>query len=155
MRILLTLIFIITLIIPAFAADGLEKITMPKTGWRSDYEITRAEELLAQEKYEDALDVLERILNRNIESIDAHVMSGYIHFKLNNIKRAEKHLFSAIDLDPRHLGAHLYLAGIDLKQEKIKKVEERLQLLKLVCKGTDCAEYQYLKRKLLTINKDQ
>ncbi len=130
-------------------------ITMPKTGWPSDYELIRAEELFAQGRLEDSLDVLEEVLERNIESINAHALSGYIHFKLNNMERAEKHLFSVIDLDPRHMGAHLYLAEMDLRNNKLRKVDERLQLLKMICKGTDCAEYQYLKRQLLTANKDK
>lgn len=154
MRYILTFTLFAFLAISAYAANGLEEVTMPKTGWRSDYDLTRAENFIANENFEDSLDILEKILRRNIKSIDAHVLSGYAHFKLNNFQRAEKHLFSVIDLDPRHMGAHLYLAEMDLKAGKIKKVEERLQLLKMICKGTDCGEYQYLKRRLLTLNKD-
>lgn len=155
MRYIIFLFLASFFILPAQADEEMEKVTMPATGWPSDYDLVLAEKYIATEAYEDALDVLDDILDRNVKSIDGHALSGFAHFKLNNIERAEKHLFSVIDLDPRHMGAHLYLAEIDIQQNKIPQVEERLQLLKMICEGTDCGEYQYLKRRLRGLNKNK
>ncbi|MEZ0223566.1 MAG: tetratricopeptide repeat protein [Alphaproteobacteria bacterium] len=135
----------ILLATPAFAADPAPEV--PKKAevpFREDSGLISAEYYIATGKYAQSLDVLSGVLARHPGSADAYTYRGYAYEKLGDYKKAQAAYARAIDIDPTHLGANRYLAGLYLKQEDLARAMDQLQVIRMVCGDVACQELDEL-----------
>ena len=79
---------------------------------------------------------------------DAHNLLAYAFRKQStpDLPKAFEHYRLALKLDPKHRGAHEYIGEAYLMDKQPAKAEEHLALLKTICGGTTCAEYDDLSK---------
>ena len=133
--------------LPAFAAESTPAPEVPKKAevpFREDSGLISAEYYIATGKYAQALDVLSGVLARHPASADAYTYRGYAYEKLGDYKKAQAAYGRAIEIDPTHLGANRYLAGLYLKQEDLARAMDQLQVIRMTCGDVACQELDEL-----------
>jgi tetratricopeptide (TPR) repeat protein len=78
---------------------------------------------------------------------DIQNLLGYAYRNAGQLDTAFKHYNQALQLDPRHLGAHEYIGEAYLMANNPAKAEEHLAQLKRLCPSV-CEEYDDLSKKL-------
>ena len=96
--------------------------------------------------YDDAIDILEDIVDDNPKNADAWNLLGYSHRKLGDYDEALEHYQKALRLKPNHVGANEYLGELYLEMKDLPKAEERLVVLTNACNG--CDEQKELEEKI-------
>lgn len=114
--------------------------------WRSDHLLNDAEALMREKKFVDALDILDRVLMRNVRNADAYVDTAIVWINLGNFEKAQNAVDNAFLVDKNHLGAYVASALIALKQKNLPQAQGFLSALRVLCHGDQCAEYQFLQR---------
>ena len=102
----------------------------------------QAEELIDDEKYAQAIPLLQELIQEKGEYADALNLLGYSNRKLGDMSKAMTYYTKALNLEPQHLGANEYMGELYLEMNDLRKAEERLQVLKTAC--GDCDEYEDL-----------
>ena len=92
-----------------------------------------------------AITYLERSIKKSPENADAYNMLGYSNRKLGNNKQAFKNYSKALELDPRHKGAHEYIGRLYLNLDQPENAKKHLNELDSIC-FFGCAEYTTLKQ---------
>lgn len=118
----------------------------PVTIWRNDAAIIDAEKLIAERKFVDALTYLDQIILRNMRNIDAHVHTALAWFYLGNMDKAKSSLKSAQIIDSNHIGSYVIAGMIALKEKKYADAADYLNVIRMLCRGETCVEYQTLQR---------
>ena len=80
-------------------------------------------------------------------SADAYNYLGYAYRNLGNFELAFQNYNRALELDPRHRGAHEYLGEAYLLTNNLAKAQEHLAVLDKLC-FFPCGEYTELKQKV-------
>ena len=70
---------------------------------------------------------------RNPDSADLHNFLGFSHRNLKQFDLAFKHYKRAIEIDPRHRGAHEYIGEAYLMVGDLPSAEKHLATLKGIC----------------------
>jgi tetratricopeptide (TPR) repeat protein len=133
---------VLLLVAPVFAADKPEEVTL----WRTDSSITQAEDLLKQRKFAESLDVLDRMIRRDMRNVDAHVYTGIAWYNLGNMEKADAAVKNALAIDQAHMGAYVMAGLISLKKEEKRQAEYYLQAMRVACGNDKCPEYFYLQK---------
>lgn len=120
------------------AADEKEMI------YREDSGLTKAEYFLAKGKYSAALDAAADVLKRHPNNADALTYRGYAEWQLGQTSQARKSFKAALSVNPTHLGANKYLADLYLQSGDVARAREQMQVIRMVCGGSDCAELDAL-----------
>jgi tetratricopeptide (TPR) repeat protein len=97
-------------------------------------------------KYDDAIEILEDIVDDNPKHADAWNLMGYSHRKLGEYDDALEYYEKALKLKPNHVGANEYLGELYLEMKDLPKAEERLAVLTKACNG--CEEQKELEEKI-------
>lgn len=84
---------------------------------------------------------------REGHNADIHNLLGYAYRNAGQLEPAFKHYQRALQLEPRHLGAHEYIGEAYLITNNPAKAEEHLAALKRLCPSV-CEEYDDLKKKI-------
>lgn len=84
-----------------------------------------------------ALEEADRLQPRNA---DVQNLLGYSNRKLGNLDKALVHYASALQIDPKHVGAHEYLGETYLMLNNPAKAKVELGTLKKLC-GVKCEQY--------------
>ena len=103
-----------------------------------------ARELISQERYEDALATLERVVAADERDADAWNLVGYSLRKLGRYAAAMEGYARALALDPRHTEAIEYLGELHLALDDLAEAEKQLERLGEICRS-GCDEYDELK----------
>ena len=82
---------------------------------------------------------------RDPKNPDIQNFLGYVHRKLGQLDLAFKYYNRALELDPRHKGAHEYIGEAYLMAGNAAKAEEHLAALDKIC-FFPCEEYSDLKK---------
>ena len=98
---------------------------------RSAYE--QAVKLVEAADYEDAIQVLEKLMPKESGNADVLNMLGFAHRKLGRVETAFDYYREALAIEPRHLGANEYLGELYLETGELDKAEERLGELAIAC----------------------
>lgn len=101
----------------------------------SDYD--KAVKAVKAEKYKDAIDLLKKVVDKEPKKADAWNYLGYSQRKTGQTGDALKSYTAALDLDPKHKGAHEYLGELYLMTDNLPKAEEALKKLQALCGGCD------------------
>ena len=136
---------------PAWAQPEQMALAVPA---RSDSGLIKAESLLQRQKWAEALTELRFVLERQPKSADAYTYQGYAEMNLGDAMAAEKSFNKALAFHSTHLGANQYLGELYVLKGQLAKARDQLQIIRLICGKTDCAEERALRatidRSLLT-----
>jgi len=84
---------------------------------------------------------------RDTRNADIQNYLGYAYRNSGQMELAFKHYEHALQLNPRHRGAHEYVGEAYLIENNLTKAEEHLAALQKICL-IPCEEYEDLKKKV-------
>ncbi len=84
---------------------------------------------------------------RDSRNADIQNMLGYAYRNVGQLETAFKHYQRALQLDPRHRGAHEYIGEAYLMAGNPAKAEEHLAILRKICPRA-CEEHDDLRKKI-------
>jgi len=99
--------------------------------------------LIKNEKYNEALQGLEKILEQNKYKQDPDILTHYAFVlrKTKNFKKSEEYYNKALNIDPQHRGALEYLGELYVDTQRSNLAKEVLKKLE----NCRCQEYSELK----------
>jgi len=97
--------------------------------------------LAKEERYAEALDVLNLLHNKNTP--EALNYRGYATRKLGRVDEGIGYYLKSVALDPRYTKVREYLGEAYVIKGDMRRAEAQLRAIKTIC-GTDCAEYAHL-----------
>jgi Flp pilus assembly protein TadD len=98
--------------------------------------------------WNSAISSLTKAAQRDSRSADIQNLLGYAYRNSGQLEPAFNHYQRALQLDPRHLGAHEYIGEAYLLANNPVKAEEHLAALKRYCKTASCEEHADLSKKI-------
>jgi Flp pilus assembly protein TadD len=98
--------------------------------------------------WNSAISSLTKAAQRDSRNADIQNLLGYAYRNSGKLEPAFNHYQRALELDPRHMGAHEYIGEAYLQANNPAKAEEHLAALKRYCKTAACEEYADLSRKI-------
>jgi Flp pilus assembly protein TadD len=125
----------------AFGAPGDEEASS------SDPDYTRGVAAVESKDWKTAIRLLSSAALRDTRNAEIQNYLGYAYRNAGELPLAFKHYSRALQLNPRHRGAHEYLGEAYLMIGNLAKAEEHLGLLKRICL-IPCAELGELERKI-------
>lgn len=129
--------------LPAFADGG-----NPAPATAADPNFAAAKKAIDAKDWKKAID----LLNKVAVNADVHNYLGYAHRHLGNYDEAFRNYARALEIDPKHRGAHEYVGEAYLLTNNLPKAEEHLAALNRLC-GTSCEEYRDLAREVAAYKK--
>jgi tetratricopeptide (TPR) repeat protein len=115
------------------AMDGNSNSSSSEPLRASDSGLGQAADLIAAERYDEALTVLAGVIQRNPRNADAYNYLGYSNRKLGRFDEALGYYQQALGIDDRHLGALQYLGELYLDMGDLAKAEEQLAAIDDIC----------------------
>ena len=112
------------------AADGYE--SKPELIAR-DPDYAAGKKAIEEKRWEEAIERLGKAAVRDPDNPDLQNWIGYSNRKLARYDLAFKHYKRAIELDPRHRGAHEYIGETYLLVGDVAGAEKHLAALKEIC----------------------
>ena len=109
-----------------------------------DPEYARAKAMVEAKNYAAALPVLQQVVAKNPKNADAYNLLGYATRKSGNPNGSLQYYTTALQIDPKHLGANEYLGEAYLMLDRPKEADQQLARLDSLCMF-GCAEYRALK----------
>jgi Flp pilus assembly protein TadD len=88
------------------------------------------------------------------DNADIQNYLGYANRNAGKLDAAFKHYQRALELDPKHRGAHEYIGEAYLMAKNLAKAEEHLAALDRLCR-LPCEEYADLKAKIAAYKKER
>lgn len=114
---------------------------------QSDFDT--AEQLMAGDRFEEALPLLQSILNDNPNDAGALTYVGFANRRLGYLKEALAYYQRAIAKDPDYKRAHMFLGELYIGMGEIAKARAELAEVKRIC-VTNCVEAEYLASAIAT-----
>ena len=115
---------------PVVAADAVE--TDPDLGKR-DQDYAAARHAADNKNWADAVRLYERAEKRYPDQADLQNNLGYAYRNLKQYDLAFRHYKRAIEIDPRHRGAHEYIGEAYLMTGDLASAERHLAALREIC----------------------
>lgn len=130
----------------ASAADTAPIATAPTASER----ITTARDAIKAKNWKLALAELNVAVKDEPKNADIHNLLGYSYRKQAqpNLPKAFEHYKTALQLDPKHKGAHEYIGEAYLMDKKPAEAEKHLATLEMLCGNKTCEEYADLAKAL-------
>jgi len=129
-----------TLVLAAGGAPSLPEVKV-------DPDYRKAEQAIDAKDWTGAIALLELAASRDANNADIHNYLGYAERKRGNLDAAFKHYDKALQINPKHRGAHEYAGEAWLLAGNLPKAEEHLAVLDRLC-FLPCSEYRELKEKV-------
>jgi tetratricopeptide (TPR) repeat protein len=108
-------------------------IDNPTSEVAGNAEFIAAEQLVKEQRFEEALLLLKRVLAQDPGNADAYNYLAFSQRKLGRLEEAFANYMRALDLDPDHMGAREYLGELYLQLGQRDKAEEQLSRLMVLC----------------------
>lgn len=125
------------------AADPTEDETAVKLD--SDY--AAGKQAINAKDWSTAITLLNSAALRDTRNADIQNYLGYAYRNAGQLDLAFRHYQRALQLNPRHRGAHEYVGEAYLIVNNLAKAEEHLAALQTICL-IPCEEYADLKKKI-------
>jgi Flp pilus assembly protein TadD len=106
--------------------------------------LDKAESAIDAGNYQDAIPVLEDVVETDPENASAYNLLGFAFRNLGDYDKSETYYDQALMIDPKHKGANEYLGELYLKLGQLEKAEAQLARLDDIC-TFGCEEYDDLK----------
>jgi Flp pilus assembly protein TadD len=129
------LAFALGLAVPAAPLLAMGGSDSPPAKSESDYD--KAVKAVKAEKYRDAIELLQKAIEKEPKKADAWNYLGYSQRKTGQFDAALKSYAAALEIDSKHKGAHEYLGELYLMTDNLPKAEETLKKLQALCGGCD------------------
>jgi len=113
----------------------------------SDADYAAGKQAMEKKNWPEAAKRFEAALKRNPDSADLQNYLGYTHRNLKQFDLAFKYYKRAIELDPRHRGAHEYIGEAYLMVNDLPNAEKHLAALRGICL-LPCEELEDLEREV-------
>jgi Flp pilus assembly protein TadD len=126
----------------AILADPSEE--EPKEG-RFDPDYAAGKAAIAAKDWNGAIRLLSSAALRDTRNADIQNYLGYAYRQQGQLQPAFTHYQKALQLNPRHRGAHEYMGEAYLMANNPAKAEEHLAALQRICL-IPCEEYEDLKK---------
>jgi Flp pilus assembly protein TadD len=110
-----------------------------------DYAQGRA--AIESKDWQTAIRLLSSAALRDTRNVEIQNYLGYAYRNAGELPLAFKHYSRALQLNPRHRGAHEYLGEAYLMIGNLAKAQEHLELLKKICL-IPCAETGHLENRI-------
>jgi Flp pilus assembly protein TadD len=110
-----------------------------------DYAQGRA--AIESKDWQTAIRLLSSAALRDTRNVEIQNYLGYAYRNAGELPLAFKHYSRALQLNPRHRGAHEYLGEAYLMIGNLPKAQEHLELLKKICL-IPCAETGHLESRI-------
>lgn len=110
---------------------------------RADYERGRA--AIEKMDWKGAIVALDSAARNDPRDAEFQNLLGFAHRNLGNMDAAFKHYRKALELNPKHRGAHEYIGRAYLMVNQPEKAKEHLKALESACFDV-CREHTALKR---------
>lgn len=131
-------------LVPAAPARSNAEVA-PRETRSVDFEI--AQDAITSRDWDTAVEHLLIVTRNEPANADAQNLLGYAYRNQKKYDLAFVHYRKALELDPKHKGAHEYIGQTYLLTGDKAKAREHLAALERIC-GTSCEEYQDLARAL-------
>jgi tetratricopeptide (TPR) repeat protein len=115
--------------VPAFAEPFETNPNLAAT----DADYAAGKQAMDRKDWTEAAKRFEAALKRNPDSADLQNYLGYTHRNLKQFDLAFKYYKRAIELDPRHRGAHEYIGEAYLMVNDLANAEKHLAALRGIC----------------------
>lgn len=145
MKTLISILCSLALLAPAAVRADANEFQPRSLGSANDYDSGR--KAIERKDWKTALSSLESAARSDPQDADIQNLLGYSNRKLGNMEAAFRHYARALELNPKHLGAHEYVGEAYLMVNKPDKAREHLALLEKLCPAT-CEEREDLKKAL-------
>src|SRR5215218_4323865 len=113
----------------------------------SDADYSAGKQAMEKKNWSEAAKRFEVALKRNPDSADLQNYLGYTHRNLKQYELAFKYYKRAIELEPRHRGAHEYIGEAYLLVNDLPNAEKHLAALRAICL-LPCEELDDLEREV-------
>ena len=100
--------------------------------------------------WQAAIRLLSSAALRDTRNVEIQNYLGYAYRNAGELPLAFKHYSRALQLNPRHRGAHEYLGEAYLMIGNLPKAQEHLELLKKICL-IPCAETGHLESRIAAV----
>jgi Tfp pilus assembly protein PilF len=112
--------------------------------------ISTARAAIKAKNWKLALAELNSAVKDDPKNADIHNLLGYANRKQSqpNLPKAFEHYKTALQLDPKHKGAHEYIGEAYLMDKKPAEAEKHLASLEKICGNKTCEEYADLAKSL-------
>ncbi len=112
-----------------------------------DPDYAAGKQAIDAKEWSAAITLLTSAALRDTRNADIQNSLGYAYRNAGQFDRAFRHYHRALQLNPRHRGAHEYVGEAYLIVHKLAKAEEHLAALHKICL-IPCEEYEDLKKKI-------
>jgi predicted Zn-dependent protease len=129
----------------AMGNDSQTTSSSAKPAAPTDY--TRAKAMIEARNYKDALPLLQQVVAKEPRNADAYNLLGYATRKSGNPQGSLQYYTTALQIDPKHLGANEYIGEAYLMLDQPQQAEQHLARLGQLC-TFGCAEERELKAAL-------
>jgi tetratricopeptide (TPR) repeat protein len=138
---LLALLSLTSLSTPILAEGGYNK--------EPNSPLAPVENMIEDEKYQDAIVELQRMLKEKPEDADVLNLLAYSQRKSKRFDEALVNYQKALNIEPKHRRANEYLGELYLQLGQLDKAQERLQVLDKAC-FFGCKEFDKLEKAIET-----
>jgi tetratricopeptide (TPR) repeat protein len=130
---------------------SLSNPVLAEGGYNNDRNspLAPVEDMIDDEKYQDAIVELQRMLKENPEDADVLNLLAYSQRKSQQFDEAMVNYQKALNIEPKHLRANEYLGELYLQLGQLDKAQERLQVLDKAC-FFGCKEFDKLEKAIET-----
>ncbi|HEX5055307.1 MAG TPA: tetratricopeptide repeat protein [Gammaproteobacteria bacterium] len=101
--------------------------------------------LVEYEMYEEAIRYLKQAEIEEPKNADTKNLIAYSYRKLGQYRLAYQYYQQALQLNPKHRGAHEYLGELYVNIKRLDKAQQELAVLEKLC-STSCPEYKKLQK---------
>ena len=112
-----------------------------------DPDYAAGKKAIESKSWQVAIKLLNSAALRDTRNADIQNYLGYAHRNSGQMELAFKHYGRALQLNPRHRGAHEYVGEAYLIVNNLAKAEEHLAALQKICL-IPCEEYEDLRKQI-------
>jgi Flp pilus assembly protein TadD len=109
-----------------------------------DPDYGKAKAMIEAKNYGGAIPLLQHVVAKNPKNADAYNLLGFATRKSGNPQGSLQYYTTALQIDPKHLGANEYIGEAYLMLDRPQQAEQHLARLDQLC-VFGCAEYRELK----------
>jgi tetratricopeptide (TPR) repeat protein len=128
-------------VLPAMEPEAVDVLT------QENPDFAQGRRAIEARDWKTAIKWLASADKRTPNNADIQNLLGFAYRNSGQVEQALKHYQRALQIDPRHRGAHEYIGEAYLMTNNVAKAEEHLAALKRVCSSV-CEEREDLSRKI-------